>query len=449
MIIRDVKGKWTTATVVFVGAITVVALVVTLALIAARPSNDSGGSDLSIDPTRVATRIPVGRLGQIDNTSLKTFQATYELVDSFDAVRVVFGSSDDDNAVIVDEAAVSVPSSAGDINNSSGAWSRVTSSGETEFSIPLAPHDDGQVAYAVSDWLPLSSVARTDRERFPLVTVRARMASTSTLTVVGNGKDDFTNWASRSDGGRRFWWRQQEGDHISDPSGFVSTQNESQSPIFGIQYLCDGQVVTVAGVGDSITEGRGSYLGEGFILPLLERLNSTDGSTKYEYANLGWSGQTSAQYSERALRLLDSDLKPDVMVFPAGSPNPASQGPLTDEATSRLAAERDSVVAAAQRHDVVPLVWTWLPTNTSVRAYGPTDSKRVEYNAELLKRGSEELAIADAAAPMSGIPVGGQMQMATGLHRDGIHPNDAGNAAIGAVVEPALVSALKRSQDED
>ncbi|MCV7416427.1 SGNH/GDSL hydrolase family protein [Mycolicibacterium litorale] len=426
--------------------IAIVALGVGLAVLVKQPLGESRRNNFILDSSKIATRIPAGRVGSINNMTSKTYQATYELVGSFDAVRVIFGSDDEENSVKVTEAIVSAPSSADDLNNSNGAWSRVTSQGETEFSISSAPHENGQTAYTVSDWLPLTSVDRTDGAGFPLVSVRARMAPTSALPVLGNGKDDFTNWASRSDGGRKFWWREQEGDHVSDPSGFASSVNRSQSPIFGIQYLCSGRVVTVAAVGDSITEGRGSYIGEGFILPLLEKLNSDSNSTKYEYANFGWSGQNPAQYTERALRLLDSELKPDVLIFPAGSPNPASAGALTDEAVSKIAVGRDSVVAAAQDQGVVPLIWTWLPTNATVRSYGTTDARRVAYNSELLQLAPNGLLVADVAEPLSGPVVGGQVQMAEGLSKDGIHPNDAGNAVIGVAVEPALITALRRSQ---
>ncbi|MGE2715278.1 SGNH/GDSL hydrolase family protein [Mycolicibacterium litorale] len=428
----------------FVAVITVVALGVASAVLAEKTLGGSGRSELDLDPSKIATRIPAGRVGVFDNTSSKTFQATYELVGPFDAVRVVFGSDDQHTPISVNGAIVSVLSSDEDVNNSGGEWSPVTSQGEAEFAIPPAPNARGQLSYAVSDWIPIKSVARRDGSDFPLLTVRARMASTPELPVLGNGKDNFTNWADRADGGRKFWWRAQDGDSVSNPSTFTSAENTSQSPIFGVQYLCDDKVITVAAVGDSITEGRGTYIGEGFVMPVLEKLNSQSEIIKYEYANFGWSGQNPAQYAERALRLLDSDLKPDIMVFPAGSPNPASQGPLTDEATSKMAADRNSVVAAAQSHNVVPLIWTWLPTDATVRSYGTTDSKRLAYNAEVLKGARDGLLIADAAGPLSGPTIAGQVQMAEGLNKDGIHPNDAGNAVIGGVIKPALMSALQR-----
>jgi lysophospholipase L1-like esterase len=255
----------------------------------------------------------------------------------------------------------------------------------------------------------------------------------------------FSNWADRSDGGRKFWWRHQDGDLIRSEDAFTSSVNQNQSPIWGVQYLSRGKVVSVAGVGDSITEGRGTFKGEGFVLPALEKLNSSDSNAlKYEYANYGWSGQNPSSYSRRAISLLQSDLKPDVIVLPTGSPNPASAGVLTQEALSAIRTEQEEMIDSARTNGVVPVLWTWLPTNAIVRDYGASDAIRIAYNAELLER-DDSLLIVDAAAAVSGPVVNGQVQLAEAATTDGIHPNDAGNAMISSIMEPALGTAGQAS----
>jgi lysophospholipase L1-like esterase len=400
---------------------------------------------LSINATHVATRIPAGRFGSLDNALAKTFQATFELVDDFDAVRLVFGSNDTSNTINVAAASASAPSSAADANNSGGEWSRVSAQGETKFSISTAANSN-RPAILLSDWIPLPSVGRSDGGKYPLLTVRAFFTSTPTLPVIGNGKDKFSNWASRSDGGRKFWWRQQDGDQITSPSGFTSVVNRSQSPILGVQYLSRNQVVSVAAVGDSITEGRGTYLGEGFVLPALEELNAAGSDTKYEYANFGWSGQSPGSYTERTLDIMRSEIKPDVLVMPDGSPNPVSDGVLTDEAVSATRKRLSRVVASAAENGAVLVLWTWLPTNSSVRAYGPSDAKRVAYNAEVIAGGNRDLLIADTATALSGPIIDGQVQMAVGATNDGIHPSDSGNSTLAAIIKPLLVTAAQRLQ---
>jgi lysophospholipase L1-like esterase len=427
-----------------VAIITALAIAATVVVIARNSWKLGAPSELNLDPSKIATRIPAGRLGSLDNSTPKTFQATYELVDQFDAVRIIFGSNSRGNIAIT-KSAVSAPSSADDINNSSGEWSVAKRQGETEFAIPIAPSGGSQMAYAVTDWVPLASAPRSDDGTHPLLTVRAELTPNSELPVLGNGKDNFTNWATRSDGGRKFWWRHQDGDQISSPSDFTSTTNQSQSPILGVQYLSRNEVVSVAAVGDSITEGRGTYRGEGFVLPALEELNGAGGPKKYEYANLGWSGQNPSIYSARALTLMESEIKPDVLVFPAGSPNPASSGALSDDAVKAIHSQLSTVIDSARRHDVVPVVWTWLPTNTAVRQYGPSDIKRVAYNREILGTDASNALLADAAGPVSGAIVNDQVELAVGTTNDGIHPNDAGNSILKDVIKPVIATAAELS----
>ena len=407
-------------------------------------TDDINSQAAAMNPSSIAVRIPVCRMGIFDNSTTKTFQATFELVDDFDAVRIIFGSNDRDASSVITSASVSTPSAASDVNNSSGSWTAATRQGQTSFSIPVAANGSDQVAFTVTDWVAVPSVARTDGGTYPLVTVRAYMTASSTLPVLGNGTDDFTNWASRSDGGRKFWWRYQNGDQITVPSGFTSTTNTSQSPIFGVQYLCRGQVITVGAVGDSIAEGRGTYLGEGFVLPALEQLNAAGGPIKYEYANFGWAGQSSVQYTRRALSLLESEVKPDVIVLPNGTPNDTG-GTLTSTIVSTMRARRARIVAAAYENDVIPVIWTWIPCNTSVHNWGSSDSLRTSLNAEAVASVSRNLLVADTASAVSGATSGGQVQYAAGMTTDGVHPNDAGNTALAATIQPILLSAFRRT----
>jgi hypothetical protein len=78
----------------------------------------------------------------------------------------------------------------------------------------------------------------------------------------------------------------------------------------------------VMSVGDSITEGRGTYKGEGFNLPACQALTNPN-DFAIEYANCGWSGQTPLEYVIRGRYLIDTELSPDVLIMPLGSPNVA------------------------------------------------------------------------------------------------------------------------------
>ena len=390
------------------------------------------------NPGNVATRIFGGRMGTVDNTAGNTFQITAELQADFDAVRPIFASTDTNISHAIRMVSASSPTSAADLNNSSGTWIQGLKAGLGRVYAGVAPAVN-RIFYTTTDWIYLPSQARTDGGKKPLVSIRAFFNASSTLPAYGNGTDSFTNWATRTDG-RKWVARQQSGLHVTTTAGFTSTTNLSQSPIVGVQYLTRGKVITVAAVGDSITDGRGTYLGEGFVMPAVEALSTP--RVAIEYMNCGWSGQNMAIFAERAIDILESDVRPDIMVMPAGSPND-TPGTITQSQIDGMRAQRARVQQAARAAGVPIVLWTWLPTNSDVRPYGASDSLRTAYNAEVLAQDSREFIVADTSTAFSGATVGGQVQIASGLATDGIHPNDAGNSALTPLIRAAIQRALK------
>ena len=389
----------------------------------------------------IATRIFGGRMGTLNNSTPATFQITTELAQHFDAVRVLFANTDLLISHAMRSVAVSVMADKADLNNAAGTFVVATRNALSRVYAELAP-GTGRIAYTATDWIPISSIARTDGGTNPLLVARAYMDASTILPVYGNGTDDFTNWATRT-GGRIWCSRQQAGVNVT--SGFTSTTNTSQNPIIGFQYLARGKVITVAGCGDSITEGRGTYLNEGFILPAVDALSSMSG-TAYEYMNCGWNGQSMSTFAERAIDILQSTIKPDVLVMPGASPNDISTT-IAQSNIDAFRALRNRAIADARKAGVPVVIWTWLPSNTAVKNYGSSDSFRTAYNTELLGMASKSLFVADAATPINGTTSGGQIQMGSTVQADGIHPNDTGNALITAVVQPLIAQAGKAAMD--
>lgn len=381
----------------------------------------------------VGQRIFGGRMGTYPNSGAYTFQVTCELQQHCDAVRILFASTYTRWSVSFATVAASAIGSAADLNGSSATW---VSAGRV--SSANAP-DTGRINYFASDWLPVQSVPRTDGGAKPLIVLRAYGGVDTTLPVVGNGTDSFTNWATRSDG-HRWVMREQSGDCITDPSTFTSTTNVSRSPIVGIQYLSRGKVVNVLGCGDSITDGRGSYLGQGFIMPSCNSLSSDD--VAVEYSNCGWSGQIAAIFAERAIDILQSDIvRPDVIVFPSQSPNDPTPVSVAGIAAAKV--RRSRVLAECSRFGVTPVLWTMLPVNPSVADYNAADANRVADNATVVALATRGVLVADTATAFSGSTDGdGQVNIASGLSTDNIHPNDTGNAALTAVLTPVLRRAI-------
>lgn len=390
----------------------------------------------------VGTRIFGGRMGSFTTSaSGTTFHTAFAVAQHFDAVRVILANGSSAGTLDLSACRVSVLSDFSTDsarNNSGGSWTTVTFGGATATSIPAAPGSDSRRGYLVSDWIALSSAARIDGGTFPIVAVRAFHNVVSTaITVMGNGgTDNFTPWKTKPDG--RVWVsRKYDGNAVTTPSNLTSTTDISQSSIVGVQYAARGRVVTVFANGDSITEGRGTYVNEGFVMPACNALSDING-VAFEYSNIGWSGSNSPTIRDRTLDVLNAGLAPDIMVLPCGSPN--DQTTIT---TSTIASQRQCLarqLVELRAHNVVPLIWTWLPSNTSVKNYGATDSLRRDYNADVLSWRNRDLLVADTSAAISGATDGaGQVQMTSGSTSDNIHPNDAGNALLA----PAIVEQLQ------
>ena len=89
------------------------------------------------------------------------------------------------------------------------------------------------------------------------------------------------------------------------------------------------------------------------------------------------------------------------------------------------------------------LVWTWIPSNTSVKTYGATESLRIAYNESVKSSLKRDTIIFDASTLISGAVDGtGQMQMKVGSTTDNIHPNDQGNLVDLA---PNLIPLLRKA----
>lgn len=398
----------------------------------AKSANKRRDADTSA-PGSVGQRIFGGRMGTYDGTSPTTFQVACELPQHFDAIQVVLANTQtrfSDQAVSIKAGVVAA---AADINTSGSGFVSVTKGTLARVATHVA-WGTSKISYTLTDMVPLPSIARTDGGTKPLVVIRAYFAANPSLPVVGNGTDSFTNWASRTDG-HRWIMRAEAGDALTT---FTSTTNISQSPIVGVRFLSRGRVVNVVAVGDSITDGRGTYLGESHVALAANELSS-DRLTVC-YSNCGWSGQVTGVFFERAIDIIQQ-LRPDVLVIPAHSPNDETTT-LTAAGIAAGVARRGRVLAECAKFGVRPVMWTMLPVNTAVNPWGSSDSLRVALNADALALASRGVLVADTSTAVSGATSGGQVQLAAGTNSDGIHPNSDGNVTLAAVLKPVLARAI-------
>lgn len=380
-------------------------------------------------PSNIGTRVFGGRMGSIDNTTQKTYQVICATAQHFDGIRIICANS---TTTAYD---VSATAARATTTVSNGTGTTVVGGG---FTVPAAASAQ-DVVYAKSPLIPVSSQDRTDGGTLPLLVMRVYVSSAATIGCVGNGADVLTNWATIPNG--RIWiMRQQAGDLITGGT-WTSATNVSQSPIVGVEYLSRGKVVSFAAVGDSISEGIGTYQGNSWGLRACVLLSSMSG-VAYEWCNLGWSGQTVAQFSARAKNIAAAGLKLSAIFMPNGSPNSGS----TPLIQSNVVLQRTQFGTgrsglADGPYPVIP--WTWLPTNTASKAWGAGDSFRRSYNDELRTWALRGEIVADFDSVIAGVDDGlGQIQMKVGTTDDQIHPNEVGNDLMATVAARAMLAAL-------
>ncbi|WP_068092283.1 hypothetical protein [Novosphingobium rosa] len=257
----------------------------------------------------------------------------------FDAVRVIYALGNTTSLSAVTPtlyASVAAVSDTSDASLTAASWTGVTFGGANAIggasftTLPPPPAAYDRRAFLLSDIIPLSSLPRSDGGVFPLLVTRVWLIQNSgasaPIVISGNGAQSFANWASHPSG--RIWRMLNKGGGWANngQSGMSSVNSSvgTGSPIAGVVYYARGKVVNVVGVGDSITEGQGTYVGEGFGFPACNALSAASAGVAYEWSDLGWAGCTTAQMRQNLIDGLAMGLRWDVGVLPGGSPNDAT-----------------------------------------------------------------------------------------------------------------------------
>ena len=163
-------------------------------------------------------------------------------------------------------------------------------------------------------------------------------------------------------------------------------------------------------------------------------------STAFEHANLGWGGAQTSVFMNSLNDAIAAGIIPDVAILPSGSPNAVSVTITAAQVTTarrRLA----EMQATCRTNLIAPVLVSWAPTNTAVKSYGATASLRSAYAQDIEARAAKGQLVLAASSALSGATDGNsQVQMIVGLTSDNIHPNDAGNAVLSALLANELAS---------
>lgn len=403
------------------------------------------GQRQGIGRRRTGTFLKAGRAGSFTTSaSGTTFHTAFAVAQGYDAVRVILAHMNNGGTLAVSSCKVS---SVADFstdsarNNNSGSWSSVTFSGATTGTIPAAA-GASRKGYLVSDWINLSSLARTDGGTLPIIAVRVFHNVLSTaLTILGiNASDNYTNWKTNPSG--RVWMsRKHDGDAVGTIGNMASTTDISQTTIAGVQYLARGRVVTILAVGDSLSEGRGTYLGAG-PAHVAAGLLTNSSTLAIESATIAEASTSGAAHVNQIKDLFAAGITPDIAVV-SPSPNNFS----ATIAANEIVLDRGYVaqqVAACDQYGVLPVQGNMCPVNPAIKDFNSSDSRRVAYNTEIAAMAARGEVLVDYSATISGATDGdGQVNITAGMTTDGIHPNDAGNAVMGAALAAALAPYIR------
>lgn len=358
----------------------------------------------------------------------------------FEAIRLISVNTQNFigvNSIVAKASVLSSIATDADINNSNGTWVNVTQSNQLQYCVPIAPGLN-RIVYEISDQIPLKSIPRTDGGTLPLLAIRVYIANTNSLPVYGQGfaPDVYGSWTTNPNG--QVWFaRHQDGDAITNPTLFTDTINRDQSPIVGFQFSAVLRMVKVMCVGDSIYDGIGTRRGEGFGMLVCNMLNAEQDQVGFSYSNCGWSGQSTASFTKRAIDIVNSPVKPDILFFPTGSPNDVTST-ITSSIIQSQASLVHSVIQECKQNGVKLVLCTWLPSNSNIKNYGATDSLRVQANIDFMNKSGKDFVVVDTSTALTGQLVGGQYQMLAGTTTDDIHPNDNGNQIIANLLKPIV-----------
>lgn len=410
---------------------------------------------------RIGSRIWAGRMDYAASNTA-TDGRTYQVIAGVPnadvvAVRPLFAHCTTATEMRVEGvAAAAIDTAATNFDTTGATWTRGTFHDGVALSRSLAAAPAAKRrSWGAGDWIDLEVPQRADDPAAArLVAFLCHIKQRGNLTLMGesDGSTDYTGWANED---RPLVMRAMDGDKLTDPATFDSTVNISYSPIVGVQYLlASGEVVTLGGPGDSITDGAGNAaapFGKAWGYIAAQALEKP--WRHADWANLAWSGIDMV-----GIRNLTVDFYtfckaenvrvPTILFIPAMTPNSVPSAGAVDADFEDQRPYTEANVQTAQEGGSIPVVWTMIPVNPAADDYDGVDvTGRIAQNDLWLAEGADQsgIIIADMSAIMSGVVDGdGQTQMVAGTNGDAIHPNETGYGLdyMGGVAKRAAKVAL-------
>lgn len=276
-----------------------------------------------------------------------------------------------------------------------------------------------------SDWMPVSSLPRTDGGSLPLLMTRSYMATAFTAVVATPTAKLLTEWPTINSG-RTIQCYYKSGNFVSNPAGFTTPNGPNQYlSIIGVRFYSRAKGIILLVGGDSLTQGLNSTSNHnGFGLQTAKLMSSA--ARPVSLVNVGYASQTSAAFYQNLMKAIDG-FKPTVVTIPVLSPNDTQDQTNADTAW----ASAQSVYAYAVSKGALPVLWTAFG-DTALS--GGTEAIRVAQNQRVRNSGLRyvdfDAVISDGASPA-------RIKSAYNSG-DGRHLNDAGYGAEAAALKTLL-----------
>ena len=378
-----------------------------------------------------------------DMNSVDTSPTVYHLLastpDNFTGFRVWYGNNTG-VAVTIDAAKWALADNIADLQNPKTGAATSTYS-DTFFSAAPAPTaavipagSAGRPTLFASDWVYAPSLPRSDAGTERLVCLRHVLGTTSTSfpLLVQTNSAAYTNTVA----GRVMFTTHAGG---TNATATLSGGFGSKNVVYGIEFMTDeSAVVRTMGVGDSITHNNQDTTG-GCCVSWGQRAAAIAAATlgrPVTFANYGWAGQTTAQYYQRAIDLLNAGIRPDILFYSVFSPN----DPISSQATVDAAFGRGMDIYQRCRVIGVKCVLTTAMPNTLLNT--PNDNIRKALNNKLRAWKSRGYPVADFDLVTS---TGSTPALwKTGYNVDQYHPNATGVGAM-ATEAASVIAAIATS----
>ena len=381
-------------------------------------------------------RTTTGTLAVNSSTYLgKTHQAVMTAECPFYAVRVRLLNSSSTTQTI-DNVAVAPSANFSSNSTPTGSWIQAAFGGSASVVLP-ARLATNQPSVTFSDWIPIVSIARTDGDGRPMLYMRAFNGSSTEATITDGGAFNQAQWNAAN---ANTLSRLVKGGYDNTGNNYVASSQTSFALTAGallamdFEYLALGSVLTVAGLGDSITDGTGgsiSVMGASWGHRACAALSTP--TNPVAWSNLSRSGSNTAFFLERLQGLLAGGMRPHVLVYSPFSPNDSTPTQaLMDAARARLA----QVIELCKTYGIVLVVWTGLPY-----AYNSTaDAFRIAFNNDIRALAQKGVAVVDMDAVMSDGATPARIIRTPVDYTDVnlLHPSDPGVAVMTAAFQEVL-----------